>query len=88
MNPTFLNIILTIIIAFIIGFAIFYIVKSFKSGKKCIGCPEGCSCVNKKKQIENNDWNSCNFEPVNTYINVQSSQEYNCNYCNSCKNHK
>ena len=88
MNPTFLNIILTVIIAFIIGFAIFYIVKSFKSGKKCIGCPDGCSCGSKNKQIENNDWNSCNFEPVDTYIKVQGSQEHNCSCCNSCKNHK
>ena len=85
MNPTFLNIILTVIIAFIIGFAIFYMVKSFKSGKKCIGCPEGCSCATKNKQIENNDWNSCIFEPVDTYIKVQGSQEHICSCCNSCK---
>ncbi len=31
-------------IAFIIGGAIFYIIKAKKSGKKCIGCPDGCSC--------------------------------------------
>lgn len=25
-----------------------YIVKAKKSGKKCIGCPDGCSCSAKK----------------------------------------
>ena len=28
----------------ILGGAIAYIVKSKKSGKKCIGCPDCCSC--------------------------------------------
>ena len=26
----------------IIGFAVRYVVKAKKSGRKCIGCPEGC----------------------------------------------
>ncbi len=34
----------------IIGAAIVYIVKSKKSGKKCIGCPSGCSCSSNKKE--------------------------------------
>ena len=33
-----------LVIAAIIGFAIAYIVKSKKSGKKCIGCPNSGSC--------------------------------------------
>jgi hypothetical protein len=32
------------IIAVIVGGAIFYVIKAKKSGKKCIGCPDGCSC--------------------------------------------
>lgn len=32
------------IIALIIGGAVAYIVKAKKSGKKCIGCPDSCSC--------------------------------------------
>jgi len=32
------------IIALIIGFAAFYVYKAKKSGKKCIGCPDGSSC--------------------------------------------
>ena len=35
------------VIVLIIGGAVAYIVKAKKSGKKCIGCPEGCSCGNK-----------------------------------------
>lgn len=32
------------IVALIIGGAAAYIIKAKKSGKKCIGCPDGCSC--------------------------------------------
>lgn len=35
------------IIALIIVGAVWYVVKAKKSGKKCIGCPEGC-CSSKK----------------------------------------
>ena len=38
------DIIIIAVIAAIAGFAIWYIVKSKKSGKKCIGCPDGGSC--------------------------------------------
>ena len=31
-------------IALIIGGAVFYVIKAKKSGRKCIGCPNGCSC--------------------------------------------
>ncbi len=32
------------IIALIVGGAVAYIIKAKKSGKKCIGCPDGGSC--------------------------------------------
>ena len=38
------DIIVTIILVLILGGAIFYIVKSKKSGKRCIGCPDSGSC--------------------------------------------
>ena len=38
------DIIAIIAIAVIIGGALFYIIKAKKSGKKCIGCPDGASC--------------------------------------------
>lgn len=36
------------IIAAIVLAAAFYVYKAKKSGKKCIGCPDGCSCCAKK----------------------------------------
>ena len=36
-------VIIAVVVA-VLGFAVWYIRKSKKSGKKCIGCPEGCSC--------------------------------------------
>ena len=38
------NIIVILIVAVIIGFAIHYIYKEKKRGVKCIGCPEGTTC--------------------------------------------
>ena len=38
------DIIIIVIIAVIVGLAARYVYKAKKSGKKCIGCPEGCSC--------------------------------------------
>lgn len=32
------------IVALIVGIAAGYIVRSRKSGKKCIGCPDSCAC--------------------------------------------
>ena len=38
-----------IIIVLIIGGAVLYLIKSKKSGKKCIGCPDGgCSSTENK----------------------------------------
>lgn len=42
------DIIIIIIIAAIVLLAGGYIYKAKKNGKKCIGCPEGCSCGSKK----------------------------------------
>jgi hypothetical protein len=35
------------ILLFVVVAAALYIYKAKKSGKKCIGCPSGCSCVQK-----------------------------------------
>lgn len=31
-----------LVVILVLGGAVFYIVKSKKNGKKCIGCPGGC----------------------------------------------
>lgn len=41
-------IVIAIILA-IVAAAAFYVYKAKKSGKKCIGCPDGCSGCNAKK---------------------------------------
>lgn len=38
------NVIVIAVICILVGFASFYIYKSKKSGKRCIGCPDGGSC--------------------------------------------
>ncbi len=47
------DIIVVAILVIIVGLAAFYVYKAKKSGKKCIGCPDGCSCSSKKGE------NSC-----------------------------
>lgn len=37
------------VIVLIVGGALSYIIKAKKSGKKCIGCPDGGSCHAKKR---------------------------------------
>ena len=32
------------VIVLILGFSVWFIRKSRKSGKKCIGCPDSCAC--------------------------------------------
>ena len=44
------NIIIIAVVAIIVGLAGFYVYKAKKSGKKCIGCPDGCSCSSQKKE--------------------------------------
>ncbi len=36
------------VILIVVGLAAGYVIKAKKSGKKCIGCPDGC-CTSKKK---------------------------------------
>lgn len=38
------DIIIAAVLVVIVGGAIAYIYKAKKSGKKCIGCPDDCSC--------------------------------------------
>lgn len=39
------NILIIAVLLLILGLAAGYVVKTKKSGRKCIGCPEGsCSC--------------------------------------------
>ena len=37
-----MDIIIILILMAVIGLATGYIIKAKKSGKKCIGCPDGC----------------------------------------------
>ncbi len=53
------EIIAIVAITLIIGGAVFYIVKAKKSGRKCIGCPDGCSCGGKNAKDKNK---GCNGE--------------------------
>ncbi len=42
-----------IVIAILVGIiasAGFYVYKAKKSGKKCIGCPDACSCQSRKEK--------------------------------------
>ncbi len=41
------DIIAIAVIVLIVGGAVAYIIKAKKSGKKCIGCPDGGSCEGK-----------------------------------------
>ena len=38
------NVIIIAVVLLIVGIAGRYIYKAKKSGKKCIGCPDGCAC--------------------------------------------
>lgn len=38
------NVLIIAVLIAIIGFAAFYVIKAKKSGRKCIGCPDGGSC--------------------------------------------
>ena len=48
METIITNIILIVVIAAIVGLAVFYIIKAKKSGNKCIGCPDSAVCSQKK----------------------------------------
>lgn len=49
------SIIIIAIIALILGGAIFYIIKSKKGGKKCIGCPYCDACSKKTCNTSNEE---------------------------------
>ncbi len=42
------NIIIIAIVVIVLGGAATYVYKAKKSGKKCIGCPDGCNCSQKE----------------------------------------
>ena len=46
----FVDWIVIAVIILIVGGASAYIIKAKKSGKKCIGCPDSCSCSAKGKE--------------------------------------
>ena len=41
------NVIIICVLALIVGFAVWYIYKSKKSGRKCIGCPDSGACASR-----------------------------------------
>lgn len=41
------NLIIVVILLAIVGLAAWYVIRAKKSGKKCIGCPDGC-CPSQK----------------------------------------
>ncbi len=54
------DIIVIAAIVLIVGAALAYIIKAKKSGKKCIGCPDSCSCAAKdKKENKQGGCSSC-----------------------------
>ncbi len=50
------NILVTALLIGILSFAVFYLVRARKRGKKCIGCPYGAQCSQK------NQSDSCQVE--------------------------
>ena len=41
------NFIVIAVVAIIIGFAVYYIIRAKRKGQKCIGCPNSCNnCKN------------------------------------------
>ncbi len=43
-----IDFIVVAVLVVIVAAAALYVYKAKKSGKKCIGCPDGCSCGSKK----------------------------------------
>lgn len=65
------DIIAIAVILLVMGLAIWYIVKSKKSGKKCIGCPYAEECKARRERAEN----SCNCKSVAEQNTQNQSQE-------------
>ena len=55
----FTDIVIIAVIVLVVGAASFYIYKAKKSGKKCIGCPDSCSCSSKEKEKCSGSCGSC-----------------------------
>ena len=47
------------IIVIIVLLAGLYVYKAKKNGKKCIGCPDGCSCSTTEKKKDEGAVNTC-----------------------------
>lgn len=43
------DIIAVAVILLVIGGAVLYIIRAKKNGKKCIGCPDSCSCSKNRR---------------------------------------
>ena len=43
-----IDFVISVILILLVGAAVFYIYKSKKSGKKCVGCPYAESCNSKQ----------------------------------------
>ena len=54
-----IDIVIIAVIVLIVGAASFYIYRSKKSGKKCIGCPDSCSCSANQKEKCSGQCHSC-----------------------------
>ena len=53
------NILTVAAIVLIVGGAIAYIIHAKKSGKKCIGCPDSCSCHAKGQGCKDGGCGTC-----------------------------
>ena len=47
--PSLIDIVVTLVLALILGGALWYIRKEKKRGVKCIGCPAAGTCPSQKK---------------------------------------
>ena len=54
-----IDIVIIAVIVLIVGAASYYIYRAKKSGKKCIGCPDSCSCSAKAKEKCSGGCHSC-----------------------------
>ncbi len=52
MTPVLANIVATLIILGIVGYAVRYIYKEKKKGTRCIGCPMAGNCAKAKAGME------------------------------------
>ena len=80
------DIIAIIIIALAIGGALFYIIKAKKSGKKCIGCPDGCCTCKTKEKSDRKDADEPLKENSDADADGEKTKVYSCGYggCGSC----